>query len=363
MRADFSQIVGEAFQITKRNRRLWVFALILATLSFGSAFNYLGNSNNNKKEGDSKIIRNESQNITGNTVFENTQSPEEMKLGENPAIPNFGSIFENLLKAIPPHVYAIGFIGLIFLAAISIGIALYAKAWATAALIQGIELEANRTYATLYEMSDYAKKHTIELAKLYVIPNLILGVAAFFTIIFGTVLMAVGQSETAGIMLILVYVLIALIVFLIAMMLQGAINLGVMALVLDQLSWKKSLAKGWHIFRKFWLEVSVMYFINCSIGCLVVIGMGILVAIAGGILAAPLLLGGTTGSETFIIAAIPLLIMGVIVFVVATLVIRTLLTVFDQATWVLLYKQLVSNVQPTTVVEPKNIQEGFTNDR
>lgn len=309
MKVDLSAILNKAFKITKESKWLWVWGILLA----GSAsFNFSRAFNSNKRV---------------DSFSQNTENA-------------FLTTLQGYVRFIPPYYFVILGVLVVLFVILAICISLYLRSFAEGALIYGISLENANTKALLSNTAKKGRAVAIEVIKLNVFPSLLLGLAFFVAFVPLVGIAAIVPDNNIPLRLIIVLVTIVfLIAFVIAaIFVSVSLNIGRMSVVLEGLSWKEGLKKGFDIFKKYFTDVIVLGFLNCLISiavwflsCVVFIPV-IFLGLAGvfGIMALPVLS----------IIFIPL---GVILFITVMLgfsLLGGMFTVFNNATWVLLYEQL-----------------------
>lgn len=340
MKADFGKILSEAFKITLRNKWLWVFGLVIATLSSGSGFNFSNYSRlfNTASSGRDKQEQ-RFKDILKNRNFK--EEPSEFFHQTGKVLGEASISTKNLLVTIPFYYYVLLVFFVLISVVVGVAVTMYARAWASGSLIHGINLETVGTTATLSNSSKAGRANAVEMIKLSFVPSLTLTLI-FLVVSTPELILLVKLPGLAkvifGLMLFITFML-----FIVALIVAGAsVLLGSIALVLENLNWKAALSKGYLVFKKFVLDVVVMGVINCFLGgiagvvsCVVIIPL-ILVGIAG--------IAGVTAAPLFALIIFPI---GALVLVAVGLVlmlIRGISVVFVEATWVLLYKQLIESM-------------------
>ncbi len=322
MKSDLSKIINGAYRITFGNKWLWVFGLVLALFSGGGNFNFPSSSRGNLSKEDS--FRKELM----------KKDPQYYK----DVLGSAAISAESLVKSIPVYTYLFFGVFAFVMILLGLGIALYAKSWANASLIEGINLESNGTKMQLSQASLKGRSKAIEMAKLNVIPGLALLFLALLAFIPGFILMAFGSL---GILFgILWFVTLGLGFLVLMLLVSASVSLGSISLVLENLNYSEAFKKGFTIFKGYFVDVVILGLVNC-------LTTG-LVSIASCVVIIPLVLVGALGFAG--VAAIPYLAVALIpvgalllIAVIAALtLVKAIMIVFQESTWVLLYKQLTS---------------------
>lgn len=347
MKADFSKIIRDSIKITKSNKRLWVFGLVLASLGVGANFSSGGNIEDLVKEVQKQgsgttieqqvpqIPRGDDETNLLNSNLLTSNLPQI--LGATDSRVRATTSLAVLVKTIPYSFYA----GLTFLILICIvlftAVSLYSKSWAQSGLIHGINKENFGESLSLNQMSDKGKLNAVEVIQISVFPSLIFTVlvilSALMLVIPGMLLGEVGK-----ILLVIMGIVWVIAVVIASIILGASINLGILAINLESLKWKAGFSRGFRIFKKFFVDYFIMSIINCFAGCVFglasLIGLGIL----GGIGVASVF--GAMAFPPFIVVAGPMIFLALLAIIMLMGLVGAISAVFMQSTWVLLYRQL-----------------------
>lgn len=334
MKADFSRIIRESVQITKTNKKLWVFGLVLATLTAGGNFGSGGGSDFKSEEG-----KNNQQN---NTIERPVKQPE--LLNSNLLTSNMPQVLgtatstiSEVVKTIPPTFYAALIILIILAISLGVGISVYGRAWAKSGLIHGIDKQNSGESLGLYQMSDHGKRNAVEMIKISIIPGLLFGLAILGSLLILLIpLLLLGDA--GKVIIIPLGILWVLAVIVAGIIIGGSVGLGTLAINLESLKWKDAFKRGRGIFRKYFIDVAVMSIINCFSGCIAGIATILGIAVLGGIGAASVV--GAVALPPLVVLAGPVVFLAILAIIMLTGLINTVFMVFNQSTWVLLYKQL-----------------------
>lgn len=338
MKADFSKIIRGSIKITRSNKRLWVFGLVLASLGAGANFGSSGNI------GD--VVKETQKQKPNNTIEQ--QFPQDLNdsrlINSNlltSSLPQVlgatTSSLTGLLKTIPLSFYA----GLTFLILISVGVftavALYGRSWAQSGLINGIDRENAGETLTLNQMSDKGKLNAVEIIKIRVLP----GLAFALMVIMSTLILLIPAmllGEVGKILVIFIGILWTIAVVIASLILGASINLGILAINLESLKWKEGFGRGFRVFKKFFVDVLIMSTINCFAGCVFGVASMIGLLILGGLGVTSIL--GAIAFPPFVVVAGPIIFLALLALIMLTGLIGAISAVFTQSTWVLLYRQL-----------------------
>lgn len=319
MKADFSKIINESIKITKTNKKLWVFGLVVAAMGAGVNFGSGGNFsdaakglNNHRQETNLDIDKLEVLGTSTNTLTET-------------------------FKAIPVTFYFTLVILLVTVVVIGVGIKLYAKSWAQSGLIYGIDKDGLSEDLSLYQMSDYGKRNASEVIKLNVFPSLIFGLLVIVSILI-IFSIAILLGDAGKVIAMFLGVLWAFVVIIASIFLAMSIKLGILAINIESLKWRAGLKRGFSIFKSYFFDVIIMSIINCFVGCIFGVVMLIGLALLAGVGFLSVL--GVVAFPPLLILAGPVLFIALLALILLMGLIGTISAVFKQSTWVLLYKQL-----------------------
>ena len=336
MKADFGKILNEALRITFKNKWLWVFGLVVAAFSFGGGG---PNFSNFSELSDLKKNKEEPQPYNRYTGPGTVPSSPLNYLKEVPSVLGYATVsFEELFRSIPIYYFVLlASVGL-FAILISIGIGLYVNSWATSSLISGIDTNDGTTSSSLSTLSKYGRSNAIEMLKLNVLPSFAVTFAFIVFLIPLLLLFWVfsGKFYAVGVLL----ALPLLVIYLVAVVLISvSVNLGKIVLVLERLKWRGAFMRGFGVFKKFLWDVVVLGILNCFVG----VGVGIVscvgILLFGGVVALGFL--GMVKFPLLSVVVLPISAVTTFVAIFLLTLVRGVQTVFNQATWVLLYKQLL----------------------
>jgi len=345
VKADFSKIIKDSIKITKSNKRLWVFGLVLASLGAGANIGSGGNfgdalKQNQKQENsvvDYKIPTDQSDPNLLNSNLLTLDLPEVLGSMNNRAESATSSL-KGLLNTVPFSFYVA--LGLLTIATVTIFIAvsLYGKSWAQSGLIYGVYKESVGESLTLSQMSDKGKLNAVEVIKVRVLPGLALALIVIVSILI-LLIPVVLLGETGKVIAVFIGILWAVAVVTASIILGASVNLGILAINLESLKWKEGFGRGFTVFKKFFMDVFIMLIINCFSGCVFGVASMVGLLVFGGIGIASVM--GAVAFPPFMIAAGPIVFLALLVIIMLMGFIGAISAVFTQSTWVLLYRQLM----------------------
>lgn len=338
MKTNLSLIINKAFNITFKNKWLWVFGMLLAGTMSGLNFRGV----DGLPDLWDKIDPDKTQSIdrleNNKVPFKGTlpKLPTNLKEQNNVLGASTNRIWNNYY----PQLVILGAIGIpvgLIVGLLFIGISYATISWATGSLISGIRSEADGATATLSEMSAKGRLYFSDLLKidaLYVaiiLLGVMLSLSGFLITWINSSL--IYLTLPLGILMLLAFLIVILLLSLITLI--AKINV-----ILDNQNWKVSLNVATKVVKDFTLDIIALVFLNCLISS----GIGIVSLIALVIVIAII------GFAAIIGAALPftLIIMAPlgVVFFIALMLVMTLiagaLKVFNQSTWVLFYQQASS---------------------
>lgn len=331
MKTDISKIVSEAWRITFKNKWLWVFGLVLALSSSGGRGNFDTSSYR-----DNRNTNSTQQNETKKT-FPTIPQPKELLENSKQVLGTATVSVTSLLDTIHP--------AFIFITVIVVGISfviffilgLYLRSWAMGSLVHGIDQENNGISLGLSEMSRVGKQKAYELMLLNLIPvyiilggGVVLAIVGIGSVLLGSVLLPLGLLLTG---------LLGIILLIVTLLASVAAYLGNYAVVLKNKSRNEAFKEGWKIFTKYFVDVIVLNCLNMVFGAIVallscfliipiiaVIGIGVI---------------GVSVAPTTLIILLPIGVLVFLIIIAFMSLVNGVFQVFNESTWVLLYKQLM----------------------
>ena len=329
---EYDKIISRSWQITKKNKWLWVVGIVIAAFGGGSGSGGGGGSSSS----------------TSTSVPSDSSSPmpiEDIKDKTSYVLGMATDSLQNWFSNFPTINWFV--LGLIVFLVIIFGTAVIwvLTSWAKGALIQGLEDADNEKEVTLKSISPYGISNIKKLMIFGLISfgmglMLLLGVSIFVGIGF-LIYSFAGNSST--ILLVLLGILLAF-VFIILIAIFTMVSIYAERLmVLKGLgpweAWKKGfgLSKG-NFFPTFIMGI-INSIIGFSVGCFGMIALLILFAIPGFLIIYPIFKDGfkfPSSSQIFAIIVL-LFLLGSI-----NLAIRAVFTVFNYGNWNLFFKQIIN---------------------
>jgi hypothetical protein len=330
---DYSKIIQRSWEITKKNKWLWVTGMVIAVFGGGSGS---GGGGGGSSSGTSTSVPSDS---SSPMPIEDIKDKTSYVLGiATDSLQNWFSNFPTINWFI---------LGLIVFFVIIFGTVVIwiLTSWAKGALIQGLEDADNEKEVTLKSISPYGISNIKKLMIFGLISFgmsliLFLGVSIFVGIGY-LIYSFAGSSST--ILLVLLGILLAFIfIILIAIFTMISVyaeRLMVLKGLVPWEAWKKgfSLSKG-NFFPTFIMGI-INSIIGFSVGCLGMIALLILFAIPGFLIIYPIFKDGFKfPSQSQIFAIIVLFFL----FTSINIAIKAVFTVFNYGNWNLFFKQIIN---------------------
>jgi hypothetical protein len=321
---DYGSIIHRSWEITWKNKWLWVYGLVLAALggggsNFGSSGGGSGSSSKNVKQ----------------TLPPDTGQKASHVLGAAT------TALQQWITHVPLTTWILLGLGLAAFGTFALIVNMIVGAWAKGALIAGLKEAENGHVKNLIASSKAAKG---SIRNLIIYGLLVLGITLVVLIptagiiLFGFVFFRDVLAVIWGILAITVGGLWLILAF----VMLGITNIYAERLVVlygftPWAAWKRGLSMG----KRGFLSTLVIGIINsavsCTAGCLATIVLVVIFGIPAFLLALPVIAGGLNAISLPFIGAIVLL---VLLFFNASLVIRAILNVFNYSNWNLLFEEL-----------------------
>ncbi|MEK7518199.1 MAG: hypothetical protein AAB583_06680 [Patescibacteria group bacterium] len=319
---EIGKLYNQAWSIVKKYKVLWIFGLATGVgMSFN--FNLPGNF-------DSDSIKD---------IQKNFQSfPGEIALGAKAVLGDATSkqaeIFSYLFSAIPFYLYVILAIEFIAIIIFSIMIGIIFKAWSTGALLEGIQTALSNGTVSIRDSSEKAFAHIKSLAWLQVVPPLILasGFVLIIIIILITIIIPILIAKILlGVLLLIASaaILYGLIYYLLSEIWATRI------VVLEKKSGKESLFGGYKIARKKTWAMILLGLVNIILSFSI---MAIPILIVGGIIFGMVLTTDDNQALWAVLLAIAIILI-IPIFVAITLV-GGILNAFKATVWSIAYNNI-----------------------
>lgn len=327
---DYGKIIKRSWELTWRNKWLWVYGLVVAVLG-GVGFSNFGNGFSNF----ARDARNPELKLPENLP---RQTSEVLGQATNAIVEWF--------KSVPVGTWILLGLGILVLIIIGIAVRWVMLSWAKGGLIAGLWEADKDQKVTLSSTSKEGIKSIKSLIWLGIINFLMVwGVAVGFVVAGGLGFLGFSflPSPVKGILMVLwgLAMLLTFVttVFLLAMVSIWAERLIVLENYPAWKAWKMGFSLSW---KHFW-SVIVMGIVNvavgCGVGCLSMIVTLIVLGIPAALIAVPLFKNGWDRICWWSVAALAVLFF---LFVYLSLLVRIVLTVFNYGNWNLFYKQVAS---------------------
>jgi hypothetical protein len=322
---DYGKIIHRSWALTRENKWLWVFGMVLALF---------GGSSSSGGSGGSGSSSNVSQSATPSASLQN---PGKIINGL------FGFV-RQLFSSVPQSTWMLLGIGILLSVLLAIIVTWILRDWASACLITGMDDADRGKIVNLKTISPRG----LERTKYLIFSDIIVIGIIFGLLLAGGLLIGIGLlvfmfSPVLQMIWGVLTGIIALMAFIITVV--GLVFMTAFAqrlIVLKDLSAWPALKQTFSMLRKIVLPVLVMGFINSSIGCIAgclgLIVILIALIIPGIIIALPVITHGIVALNAVQVIGFILLIM---IFIAANLLLKTILVVFNYGTWNLLFRQII----------------------
>ena len=319
----YQAIIKRSWELTKKNKWLWVYglALIIFGGSSGNGGGGGGGSSSQKtpKEAPADLPEKTSQ-VLGQTA-------------------DFLQQIKDWAASVPVYIWVLIVLGILAVAVVYVAIAWMARSWAKSGLIIGLEMADKGETATLANTSSLALGKTKKMMVLGLISALM-----FFLLIVGVMIAMVTGVILAKISpLAYLIMIIAGLVFIILSFLMGVLSIYAERLVvLHYFSPWEAWKTGFYYSRMFFIPTVKMGCLNnligCGVGCLVIILLGILLGIPGAVIFIPIFKNGFVFTK--LIWGIASMSIFLFLFAWAGFLIQAVFAVFKFGTWNLFFKQI-----------------------
>ena len=313
---DFGSVIKRSKDLVFKNRWLWVYGLVVATLT-GSGGSGFGNGFSTSDSKSGKI------------------PPEAQKM-----VQEVGKAVTDWVATIPAHAWILFGIGLLILIVLGIIVQWVTISWAKGALIGGLEEADKGEIVTLQNTTHFGIKSLKKLIIFNIITSLIsLGTIIALLVVYGLVSLVLSFIQPLMILWMVMsglLGLLGLIIFLVvlAMVAIYAERLVVLKDFSPWEAWKKCLA----ISRGNFLNTVLMGLLNsgigCGVGCVTSLVITTVLAIPAVILAIPLF------AKNVFWPSIVGLIFLLLVWVTANSLVRAGLVVFNFSNWNQIFKKV-----------------------
>lgn len=322
---DYYKIIQRSFEIVKKNKALWVFGLVLATVTSGGFSGGGSYTSSGKTENLKKIFEQK----------EKLPKPVTEKLSQvlGLATQNSYQFLTDILSSIPLSFWLVLILSIILAILFSLILRIFLTNWAKGALFY-LATDADKgEEVTLEKGSDYGRKHWLNLF----IFDLILW-ASFFLISF-SILIILFLFLLIPVIGPFIFVLLLVIFFFVftasAIFLTVWSVLGELMIVLEDLTYKTALSFSLELTKKVFWQTLLMGIINQGIGCLTSLFMGLITIVIIMMIAFSFIINPFFGLGMAIISGTTL-----ILIFVFSLLFSGIIKALTTTNWVLFYQEI-----------------------
>jgi hypothetical protein len=320
---DYGKIIKRSIEIVKKHKWLWVYGLILTFFSGGN-YNFGSNSSSLFSE------------IQENFKPEKRQQTMQV-LGETT------TLLKQWVTDIPASSIVLIVLALFSLLIFAITISLIIRNWAKGSLIAGMEKAHNNEEVTISNSSPTGRKKIKPLFLSGLITALItITVFATLAFLWAFPLLILKESVLKTLIIVL-FIMASILIVIFTMILFSLLNLYADRLIVLQNysvweAWKKGLKLTW----KHFLPTILMRLINASIGCTVSCLTSIILLLFSGGSIIAVLYPIIKGKKRFGFSALVVILFSIVLFFVLSLLVRTLLVVFNYSNWHIMFKKILA---------------------
>jgi len=315
---NYKQILARSWEIAKTHKVLWVFGMVVAALSGGSAnFNFSGDQS------------------AFSDLFQKSQMKEIPQETSN-VLGTYTDTLSEMVRNISPWVWLVLAVSIFLAILAAIAISLYLRYWARGALIASIhDVEEGRS-ASLELGSRRGREVVRRLIYVNVVPWLVLMLAIAVIAGVSVVLLTMVNLETIRIVVVIIMSLLFLTIGVIGgIALVMTLILAEQIVVRENCSSKEALKKGFRLAKKYLGQLFAMGAINlgvgCAVGCATVFIFLFLAALSFIVFSINKQLGLVIGA---IAAAV------IMICILLFILLRGIYTVFNLSTWTLLFREI-----------------------
>lgn len=322
---DYKAILKRSWEITKTNKVLWVFGMVLAALSGGGingGGGGGGGSENNTGTGDFNLLELP-------TIEEIPQQSSQI-LGA--ATDRISELFSN----IPVGVWIILGASIFLAVIIAIIISIFIREWARGALIALIHDIEDEKPPGLRSGSLHGLSVVKRFIYLHIVPGILFTLAVLIISGFFVAIFLLINSTAAKIIIGGLGVLLFVALILIGgVLLFLTITLAEQLVIRKNLSAKEALKTGFKLSKKYFFQMTGMAAIHlglgCAVGCAAIMILLLLIAI----IIFAFALGKQAGLIALTVIGIP-----VFAFLLLSVLIKGIIQVFKTSNWTLLAREI-----------------------
>ncbi|OGC92987.1 hypothetical protein A3D85_03320 [Candidatus Amesbacteria bacterium RIFCSPHIGHO2_02_FULL_47_9] len=320
---DYSRILKRSWQLSWKNKWLWVYGLILAIFGgSGGSGGGAGFSSSDFKE------------LINSRPLPDTSEPASQVLGMAT------NAIADWFKSVPLSIWLILAIGLILLLTIGFTVGLIIRAWAKAALISALHQADSDQSVNLVSTSPSGLTSLKSLIIYGILVSLIALAGVLVLLSLGSAALVLKDSLSQ---LVIAVFLVALVLsFLFFMILLGFTNIYAERLIVLKnfspwAAWKTGLNFAYHKFFPTLTMGIVDRSVGCSVGCLGTLIMGLFLGLPAYLLLTPSFKNGFHWPSPPNLVAIVLLFL---IFIHLNLLLQAIFTVFNFSNWNLFVKEM-----------------------
>lgn len=328
---DYSAILRRSWELTKKNKWLWIYGLVLAVFGGGGGSGGGGSWSPDK-----------------NTPSIPSNLPKNLPEKTSKVLGDATSALQSWFSTVPIQTWILLGIGVLLLVLVGIIIGLVIQNWAKGGLIAGFDEADNEKIPTLRGTSQKgiaSMKNLLlfSIISFFVAFGLIIGFFLITAILVGGGYLLFGFSKQIQTIWLILGIIAAVLTFVVLVMLL--VMIGIYAdrlIVLENAAPWAAWKQGLGIARKKFFPTIIMGVLNtlvgCSAGCLSTIALLIILGIPAIILIVPLFRGGSFHWPNPLQAGTILSLFAL--FVYLHLAVRAVLVVFNYGTWNLFFKEV-----------------------
>ncbi len=328
---DYGKITRRSWEITKANKWLWVFGLVIAV--FGGGGSSGGSSGS-------------SGGSSGSTFQKSVpvNPPQQLQEKATKVLGDATNIFLEWAKTVPWTTWFFIGLGVLIVAIFSAVVVWVVRTWARGALIAGLDnADRGKTVSLLTESpKGIAKIKPLILFDL-INAGILLGLIVASVALVGGGFLIFSFVSWLQILWIILTGILSVFAFIVAIVLLSLTTVFAERLIVftetkPWPAWEKGFSLARHEFLATFLMGCINLGIGCAGGCLATLALLIVLGIPGFFIAMPMFTGGFHAPNAAQIIALLLLFF---IFLSANLLVRTILVVFNYGNWNLFFRQIV----------------------
>lgn len=327
---DYGRIIKRSWQITLKNKWLWVMGLVLATFSFGGGTGYSGSS------------------LTGNIPKDLPREiPSSLPEETSQVLGQSINFIKTWLGQISPLVWFLLGGGIILVVLVWIVVRMIAKAWAKGALITGLEEADGEKEVTLSTTSPSGKRAIKNLIILGIISFFItLGIFLGLGLLVGFGYLIFSFSDFLKNFWLILVGALGILSFCFFLVLLAMLNVySERLIVLRNYSpweaWKRGLGLAYHHFFPTLIMGIVNQALGCTLGCLTTMILLLILGVPGALLVWAAIKEFKDGFQWADLRLVLGVVLLVFIFFCLNILIRAIILVFNYGVWNLFFKEII----------------------